>query len=590
VREDVLVEFERVRTLSESTAQITFRDLSRLRLNANSNATIQTMRSDPLTGGEVTRVNLVSGDFYALLNQLSDRTRFEIAVGGVETQTESADFWVARDRGGARFANYDDAALVIGSGDDAVALGRNEAAVITDGGAVERADVLPGPEPVGPDDGGVVFAAALPLRWSTVPEATGYWVEVARDAGFNTMQVSEWGIAEAAFDAAGLPPGHYHWRVAALDPFGLPGSWSRARAVERIDDATPPFIVIAAPADGALLPDPAFDLRGETEPGATLAVDGEAVAVGGDGAFRIARTALPGENRLDLVATDAAGNVTRRVLALTHRPPARATLLPAPALPRDAEGVFLTAGDSLAFEGTTDAPEGATVVVRAPEGGDEVLRAVVGAAGRLSLSLPAGDRPQGWRIEVTGPGGAVEGALEIAVLRDAEPPVLALDTPPPQATRDPTLRIAGSAGDAAALTLDGRPVALDAGRFTVELALAAGPNRFELLAVDRVGNAVLLPMAVVLDTLPPEVTSVRATRAGPSVAVRVEARDAVGLRAVARYEALRDGRPETGFLRCEAATGVCTGSIPAAPGRVTLVAVTVEDYAGNAARAAAGSR
>jgi hypothetical protein len=86
------------------------------------------------------------------------------------------------------------------------------------------------------------------------------------------------------------------------------------------------------------------------------------------------------------------------------------------------------------------------------------------------------------------------------------------------------------------------------------------------------------------------VTSVRAARAGPSVAVRVEARDAVGLRAVARYEALRDGRPETGFLRCEAATGVCTGSIPAAPGRVTLVAVTVEDYAGNAARAAAGSR
>lgn len=52
---DVLVEFERLRTLSGSTAQVTFRDLSRLRLNPNSNATIQRMRSDPLTGGEVTR-------------------------------------------------------------------------------------------------------------------------------------------------------------------------------------------------------------------------------------------------------------------------------------------------------------------------------------------------------------------------------------------------------------------------------------------------------------------------------------------------------------------------------------------------------
>ena len=68
--DDILVEFERVRTLSSSTTQITFRDLSRLRLNANSNATIQRMRSDPLTGDEVTKVSLVNGDFYALLNQL----------------------------------------------------------------------------------------------------------------------------------------------------------------------------------------------------------------------------------------------------------------------------------------------------------------------------------------------------------------------------------------------------------------------------------------------------------------------------------------------------------------------------------------
>ena len=75
---DVLVEFERLRTLSDSTTQITFRDLSRLRLNPNSNATIQRMRSDPLTSGEVTKVSLVEGDFYALLNQLSDMTQFEI--------------------------------------------------------------------------------------------------------------------------------------------------------------------------------------------------------------------------------------------------------------------------------------------------------------------------------------------------------------------------------------------------------------------------------------------------------------------------------------------------------------------------------
>ena len=66
------------RTLSDSTAQVTFRDLSRLRLNPNSNAIIQRMRSDPLTGAETTKVSLVNGDFYALLNQLGNRAAFEV--------------------------------------------------------------------------------------------------------------------------------------------------------------------------------------------------------------------------------------------------------------------------------------------------------------------------------------------------------------------------------------------------------------------------------------------------------------------------------------------------------------------------------
>jgi hypothetical protein len=104
---DVLVEFERLRTLSASSTQVTFRDQSRLRLNANSNATIQRMRSDPLTGVEVTKVSLVNGDFYALLNQLSDKITFEIEVPGLETTTNSADFWIKNDQTGTRFVNYD---------------------------------------------------------------------------------------------------------------------------------------------------------------------------------------------------------------------------------------------------------------------------------------------------------------------------------------------------------------------------------------------------------------------------------------------------------------------------------------------------
>ncbi|MGH9161312.1 MAG: FecR domain-containing protein, partial [Vicinamibacteraceae bacterium] len=60
----LLIEEEKLRTLSGSTAQITFRDASRLRLNPNSQAVIQRLRSDPLTRQEDAKVSLIEGDFY----------------------------------------------------------------------------------------------------------------------------------------------------------------------------------------------------------------------------------------------------------------------------------------------------------------------------------------------------------------------------------------------------------------------------------------------------------------------------------------------------------------------------------------------
>ncbi len=84
----VLIEEEKVRTLSRSTAQITFRDDSRLRLNANSQAVIQRMRVDPLSREEEAKVSLVEGDFYALLAGKSQRKSFELEVPEVETEIE----------------------------------------------------------------------------------------------------------------------------------------------------------------------------------------------------------------------------------------------------------------------------------------------------------------------------------------------------------------------------------------------------------------------------------------------------------------------------------------------------------------------
>lgn len=203
---DVLVEFERMRTLSNSTTQITFRDLSRLRLNANSNATIQRMRSDPLTGGEVTKVSLAEGDFYALLNQLSDNTSFEIDVPGVKTTTDSTDFWIKNDRQGASFVNYDQSELEIQQGAEKLLVGEGEGVVLTGQGA-RRADVLGGVTLKLPEKEAIAYAGQVDLSWDTVKNASGYWLEVARDPAFNQMELSEWAIPEAGFSATNLTTG-----------------------------------------------------------------------------------------------------------------------------------------------------------------------------------------------------------------------------------------------------------------------------------------------------------------------------------------------------------------------------------------------
>ncbi|WP_299355095.1 FecR domain-containing protein [uncultured Shimia sp.] len=204
--DDVLVEFERLRTLSNSTTQVTFRDLSRLRLNPNSNATIQRMRSDPLTGKEVTKVSLASGDFYALLNQLSDQDSFEIDVPGIKTTTESNDFWIKNDIDSARFVNFDAESLDILAGGQQVSLGLDEGVVIMSDGSTAKTEALDRALLIAPLDKDEVYGTSVDLAWEIFPDAAGYRLEVAGDSSFNRMLASEWGLTSTGFTPENLTP------------------------------------------------------------------------------------------------------------------------------------------------------------------------------------------------------------------------------------------------------------------------------------------------------------------------------------------------------------------------------------------------
>lgn len=580
---DVLVEFERLRTLSASTTQITFRDLSRLRLNPNSNATIQRMRSDPLTGGEVTKVSLVAGDFYALLNQLSEKSEFEIDVPGIRTSTNSADFWVKNDRTGARFVNYDAPELEIVAGDRTIEVGENEGVLLT-GRSAERTTVLTAPRLAGPESGAVVHAALVPLTWDSYEGAEGYWLEIARDSGFNQMQVSEWGLRQTGF-AAELPEDSYHWRVAALDRLGLPGEWSAPGDFSVRLDSTPPFLALLSPEDGVIATSPRAEILGASEPDAKIRLDGKPVPIDPDGTFVADLALAPGENIFTVTAEDPARNLSTRTTRVFYRPGAVIDIAFLDDMPREGE-VLVTRSDGLSVRAATTADPGAGVVIRDVPGGAVVLQTGIGPAGDLVFTVPVDAVERRYRVEVLAPGGKVEGSLDFVARRDRNPPELVLTNPPPRVTGETAIALAGNAGDAVRLALNGKPVELVGGRFAVTETLVVGANTFEIVASDAAGNAAALNLRTVLDNAPPEILRVdlgRPTGRDGPIELRVEARDDSGLVQAAPYLISVGGVEREGFLRCDGRAGVCRAALPPEAGRLELIELMVEDYAGNAA-------
>ncbi len=582
-RNDILVEFERIRTLSASTTQVTFRDLSRLRLNPNSNATIQRMRSDPLTGGEVTKVSLAEGDFYALLNQLSDKTTFEIDVPGIETTTNSADFWIKNDQSGARFVNYDKPGLEIERDGQTFELGENEGVVIAGTGA-QRAEVLTSPLLNLPGVGQILYSETANLSWEVFSGAEAYWLEVASDPGFNQMQISEWGIRDTAFAASGLDPARYHWRVAALDKLGLPGEWSTPRDFTLRIDNTPPFLTLMSPATGTIATRPRIEVLGATELEATLTLDGKPLKVDGDGSF-VAEVALePGENMIEVVAIDLAGNTSRRSQSVIYRPSADVEIALSDQIARVGQALA-SRTDQLSVSASTTAEPGAAVLVR--DASDNILvQTQVDAAGAIGFTVPVDEAVRDFTVQVLAPGGAVEGAQTFAALRDQVAPEITLDLPPPRATSDEVLSVTGETGDAVRLTLNGTDLPLLDGRFDLSVTLAPGANEFELVAVDAVGNVSVTRLNTLLDVDPPEVLSVELGRpqgeSGP-IEIDVQARDVSGLRQAAPFVISVDGVEIEGFLRCDSVSGMCRAVLPPEVGELELVELIVEDYAGNTA-------
>jgi hypothetical protein len=584
----ILIQDEKVRTLSRSTAQITFRDESRLRLNSNSQAVIQRMRVDPLSREEEAKVSLVEGDFYALLAGKSQRNSFELQVPQVQTQIESTNFWVRHDTSGSKFANYDDRSLQVSARGESVTLGRDQATLVRNGQAPSpKLDVLPAPALTGPGDDQVAFDARVGLSWASVPEGAGYWLEVAADPGFARMSFSRWGLAQPSYQSEPLNVGAYYWRVAALDKFGLPGARSEVWRFRVQSDTTPPYIKIDQPAEGGILRQTPVEVRGQSEAGARLELDGQALEVARDGSFKAEYQPKPGANQVTIKATDSAGNVTQRSRAFTYMPDERAAVTFDDRLPRLGARHFVTAREVMSLTGQTSA--NAQIQIKAADGSGRAS-AYADGNGRFGVNVPMRAQDESFEMEVIAPSGfASNDKFEITV--DQTPPKIAFETPPPSVTAVEWLPLRGKVEGGVELRIDREPAKLVDEAFDRTVTLREGANQIELVASDLVGNVGVEKLEVVLDQEPPELIShtVSKDRAtgGDAVTINVVAHDASGMKQAAPFTLQVGDRLLSDFLRFNRNSQSYRSTIVLpkdANGRIALKDVELEDYAGNRKR------
>lgn len=580
-----LVEEEKIRTLSKSTAQVTFRDASRLRLNPNSQAVIQLMRVDPLNNKQKAKVNLINGDFYALLGGSSARKNFQVELPNVNASVDSGNFWVRQQAGQAKFTNYDSKPIMIAARGETLTLGENEGAVVRTGQAPKaKFNVLPSPILSEPNHGDAVFGDSANLQWKAVGKALGYWLEIASDPGFNTMIETKWGEKSVRFTTKKLLPGTYYWRVAALDQLGVPGERSVSRQFRLHKDTVPPFLRIDTPVQDAVLRAKIIEITGETEPEARIVIGNTKVAVTKDGIYRHRYATKIGENEIAVTAIDVVGNKTRKTVSFQYMPDRSANVAFSSKIPRKADLHFLTAGDELSLNGKTT-PASKIVVSTVSE--SERAEAYSDNAGNFRINVPILAKYEKLNIRVITQSKHATN-LPIEVTQDLLAPKISLDQALPRLTRHKSIRLKGQTEIGAKLLLNNKAVTLKEGRFDEVLELRDGPNLIEMAGIDAVGHVTLEKWNIVVDREAPEFLTQTVVSAGPEadglIDIEVMAKDKTGLARIAQYVLKAGADDYAGYLRFNRATGSYRGTVQVPPEAVKsakLVSVELRDDAGN---------
>ena len=309
---DAIQTYERSRALVEFDAE------SFLEVGENSLVVFQSMEPDLFVRKARTFRVMVEGELRGRLSRSSSGSaNLEVALPGTNLQMtpgqavgEDVEFrlTVNPDKSSTLSVHRGNAQLLVGG--ESMLLEGNHGLTIGPDGMPQSLVPLPSPPtPKLPVEGSAAYYRDLPPRltfsWQPTETAQGYRLTIARDPAFRQLVVDEQ-LTATTFRHGNLKGGAYYWRVQSLKG-PVEGTPSEPRVLRIVQDHTPPLLSVRKLPK--VVRQPTITLRGKTEPGAKVYIEGVRVNVDRDGSFRHRIDVRPGASLIVVEAVDSAGNV-----------------------------------------------------------------------------------------------------------------------------------------------------------------------------------------------------------------------------------------------------------------------------------------
>lgn len=576
--EQDLMEKERVRTLSQSGAQVVFMDRSRINLGENALIVVESMKQDLIQNSQTSSVVVLQGDINAYLSALGQKSNVQVSTPDVETNIRSRNFWTSRgENNETRVANYDGEIDII-SGGQKVTVRENEGSKVLPGNIpTVPKKLLPAPELV--DVGGYTsYQTEIYFRWQPVEKSKSYLIEISSNRGF-TRILERIPVDRVEYRWKAPESGVYYWHVSAVDEDDFPGPFSDHAEISIKLDNTPPYLVVEKPLENEILFADSVIVMGTVEMGSILKINGETAQIEAGGEFNHSVKVDVGKQIISIIATDKAGNQSK-----VER------------------GVFYSVDEKLLHLSTdssmvTNVPailiEGFVPPMSNVQVGDKPI-IVNGTEFHHLLPLQEGKH----EIGVT--AMSASGDTQIVYLTphiDTTPPVLSLrgtdDEAIPAYTTATTYTFQGDFTEPVILNLNGEEIANDMSQFQHQVELNEGDNRFQFIYRDAAGNVASQEWVIYRDTTPPVVSGSKIFKedhdGSTIVRAEIKAKDeGVGLARRGRFviEETVSGKQFEGILTLIELENEKTyeGRLylpPEVTGKLKIVELNIQDYLGN---------